>query len=46
MEFLFLAPAQLANDEVPETVGVLRPALVSVDVAHCVPSRPRLPPAG
>src|SRR3712207_4948080 len=38
VEFLFLAPEQLANDEVRETVAALRPSLVAVDEAHCVSS--------
>jgi len=38
VEFLFLAPEQLANDEVREAVVALRPTLVAVDEAHCVSS--------
>ncbi|MFP5283987.1 MAG: RecQ family ATP-dependent DNA helicase, partial [Actinomycetes bacterium] len=37
-EFVFMAPEQLANDEVREQVGRLRPTLVAVDEAHCVSS--------
>jgi ATP-dependent DNA helicase RecQ len=36
LEFLFLAPEQLANPEVRERVAALRPSLVAVDEAHCV----------
>jgi ATP-dependent DNA helicase RecQ len=36
VEFLFLAPEQLANPEVIERVAALRPSLVAVDEAHCV----------
>ncbi|SFC79118.1 ATP-dependent DNA helicase RecQ [Nocardioides terrae] len=36
VEFLFLAPEQLANAEVLEKVAALRPSLVAVDEAHCV----------
>lgn len=36
VEFLFLAPEQLANPEVAERVAALRPSLVAVDEAHCV----------
>ncbi len=35
-EFLFLAPEQLANDEVLARVRALRPSFVAVDEAHCV----------
>ena len=38
VEFLFLAPEQLANDEVREAVNAMRPTLVAVDEAHCVSS--------
>ncbi len=38
VEFLFLAPEQLANDEVREAVNAMRPTLVGVDEAHCVSS--------
>jgi ATP-dependent DNA helicase RecQ len=38
VEFLFMAPEQLANDEVLREVGRLRPTLVAVDEAHCVSS--------
>ena len=38
VEFLFLAPEQLANDEVRAAVVALRPSLVAVDEAHCVSS--------
>jgi ATP-dependent DNA helicase RecQ len=34
--FLFLAPEQLANDDVRARVAQLRPRLVAVDEAHCV----------
>lgn len=36
LEFLFLAPEQLANPEVRDRVARLRPSLVAVDEAHCV----------
>jgi ATP-dependent DNA helicase RecQ len=36
VEFLFLAPEQLANDEMLEQVAAIRPSLVAVDEAHCV----------
>ncbi|MFP3713950.1 RecQ family ATP-dependent DNA helicase [Puerhibacterium sp. TATVAM-FAB25] len=36
LEFLFLAPEQLANDEVLEAVRAARPSLVAVDEAHCL----------
>jgi ATP-dependent DNA helicase RecQ len=36
VEFLFLAPEQLANDEVLDAVRAARPSLVAVDEAHCV----------
>jgi ATP-dependent DNA helicase RecQ len=36
VEFLFLAPEQLGNEEVLDQVAALRPSLVAVDEAHCV----------
>ncbi|MBA2953000.1 RecQ family ATP-dependent DNA helicase [Nocardioides sp. MAH-18] len=36
LEFLFLAPEQLANPDVRAQVAALRPSLVAVDEAHCV----------
>lgn len=36
VEFLFLAPEQLANDEVLDALRAARPSLVAVDEAHCV----------
>jgi len=38
VEFLFLAPEQLANPDVLDRVSTLRPSLVAVDEAHCVSS--------
>ena len=38
VEFLFLAPEQLANEAVLAAVTALRPSLVAVDEAHCVSS--------
>jgi ATP-dependent DNA helicase RecQ len=38
VEFLFLAPEQLANDEVRSRVAALAPSLIAVDEAHCVSS--------
>jgi ATP-dependent DNA helicase RecQ len=38
VEFLFLAPEQLANDAVRAAVIDLRPSVVAVDEAHCVSS--------
>jgi ATP-dependent DNA helicase RecQ len=38
VEFVFLAPEQLANDEVLTRLKQLRPRLVVVDEAHCVSS--------
>jgi len=38
LEFLFLSPEQLANDEVRAQVAALLPSLVAVDEAHCVSS--------
>ncbi|WP_331712132.1 RecQ family ATP-dependent DNA helicase [Agrococcus carbonis] len=35
-EFVFLAPEQLARDDVIERLRALRPSLVVVDEAHCV----------
>lgn len=37
-EFVFLAPEQLAKDEVVERLQELRPSLFVVDEAHCVSS--------
>ena len=50
LEFLFLAPEQLANPEVRDALAQIAPSLVAVDEAHCVshvgPRLPaRLPPA-
>jgi ATP-dependent DNA helicase RecQ len=36
LQFLFLAPEQLANDEVRGALADVRPGLVAVDEAHCV----------
>lgn len=36
--FVFLAPEQLAKEEVVERLAALRPALMVVDEAHCVSS--------
>jgi ATP-dependent DNA helicase RecQ len=36
VEFLFLAPEQLANPDVRREVAALEPSLVAVDEAHCV----------
>ena len=36
LEFLFLAPEQLANDDVLAELAVARPSLLVVDEAHCV----------
>jgi ATP-dependent DNA helicase RecQ len=36
LDFLFLAPEQLANDEVRRRLAGLAPSLVAVDEAHCV----------
>jgi ATP-dependent DNA helicase RecQ len=36
VEFLFLAPEQLARPHVQEQVAAMRPTLVAVDEAHCV----------
>ncbi|MFC4031218.1 RecQ family ATP-dependent DNA helicase [Streptomyces polygonati] len=38
IDFVFLAPEQLAKDEVVEQLAALRPALFVVDEAHCVSS--------
>ena len=38
LEFLFLAPEQLANAEVLEQTGEAEPSLVVVDEAHCISS--------
>ncbi|MDQ1443799.1 MAG: ATP-dependent helicase RecQ [Acidimicrobiaceae bacterium] len=38
LEFLFLAPEQLANDEVRAQVASARPSLFVVDEAHCISS--------
>ena len=38
LEFLFLAPEQLANDEVRDRLAEIGPSLVAVDEAHCVSS--------
>jgi ATP-dependent DNA helicase RecQ len=38
IEFLFMSPEQLANEEVLTEVAALRPSLVAVDEAHCVSS--------
>ena len=38
LEFLFLAPEQLANDEVHARLAEIGPSLVAVDEAHCVSS--------
>jgi ATP-dependent DNA helicase RecQ len=38
VEFLFLAPEQLANDDVRAAVTAMRPTLIAVDEAHCVSS--------
>jgi ATP-dependent DNA helicase RecQ len=38
LEFLFLAPEQLANDEVLAHVMAARPSLFVVDEAHCISS--------
>jgi ATP-dependent DNA helicase RecQ len=36
LEFLLLAPEQLANDEVLAELAVARPSLLVVDEAHCI----------
>jgi len=38
VEYLFLAPEQLAKDEVLDELAAARPSLVVVDEAHCVSS--------
>ncbi|NAZ88171.1 RecQ family ATP-dependent DNA helicase [Kineococcus sp. T90] len=38
VKFVFLAPEQLAREEVLEELAALRPALLVVDEAHCVSS--------
>ena len=38
LEFVFLAPEQLANDEVQRRLAAIEPSLVAVDEAHCVSS--------
>ncbi len=35
-EFLFLAPEQLANEEVHEAIQAAQPSLVVIDEAHCI----------
>jgi ATP-dependent DNA helicase RecQ len=36
LEYLFLAPEQLANDRVRERIAAARPSLLVVDEAHCI----------
>ena len=36
LEFLLLAPEQLANEETLETLAAARPSLLVVDEAHCI----------
>jgi ATP-dependent DNA helicase RecQ len=36
IQFIFLAPEQLADDEVRRSLASLKPRLVAVDEAHCV----------
>jgi ATP-dependent DNA helicase RecQ len=36
LEFLFLAPEQLANQDVLDELAVARPSLLVVDEAHCI----------
>ena len=36
LDFVFLSPEQLANDDMREQVASLKPGLVAVDEAHCV----------
>jgi ATP-dependent DNA helicase RecQ len=36
VEFVFLSPEQLANDDVREAVARISPSLVAVDEAHCI----------
>ncbi len=38
LEFVFLAPEQLANDDVHRRLAEIGPSLVAVDEAHCVSS--------
>jgi ATP-dependent DNA helicase RecQ len=38
LEFVFLAPEQLANDEVHRRLAEIGPSLAAVDEAHCVSS--------
>ena len=38
LEFVFLAPEQLANEEVHRRLAEIGPSLVAVDEAHCVSS--------
>ncbi|MDQ4068186.1 MAG: RecQ family ATP-dependent DNA helicase, partial [Actinomycetota bacterium] len=38
LEFLFLAPEQLANPEVLDEVAAAKPSLLVVDEAHCISS--------
>src|SRR3954451_14528957 len=37
LEYLFLAPEQLANDEVLDQVRDAGPSLIVIDEAHCIP---------
>ena len=36
VEFVFVAPEQLANDEVRDRLAAVGPSLIAVDEAHCV----------
>jgi ATP-dependent DNA helicase RecQ len=36
LEFVFLAPEQLANDEILDELAIARPSLLVVDEAHCI----------
>jgi len=36
LEFLFLAPEQLANPDVLDELAIARPSLLVVDEAHCI----------
>jgi ATP-dependent DNA helicase RecQ len=38
LEFVFVAPEQLANDETLERIKAIRPSLFVVDEAHCISS--------
>jgi ATP-dependent DNA helicase RecQ len=38
IEFVFLSPEQLADDDLRQEIAELRPSLVAVDEAHCVSS--------